>query len=303
MDIQKDISAFIHWAWTKVINVTGYDNFELKSVGYFLLLPLVCLVLEAILLGWKKSSLYILFTRFKEVQNDVFCFAIHAAGLYNLIGILFTFGIFYWAFGFFQKYGSLHIIDKIESGFLQFAIMLFVGDFKNYIRHWLFHKWGWAWRLHQFHHSASEFTMLTYLRSHAAEVALTNILDLFPFIIFGANFQAFAAVYVVREAHQYFIHSQLKSDWGLIGKYLLVSPLAHRIHHSTNENFHGKNLGNTFIIWDRLFGTYAETNADNVAEIGLPENPYNKESFIQEYWLCYKNAINDIFAPLFFNKR
>jgi sterol desaturase/sphingolipid hydroxylase (fatty acid hydroxylase superfamily) len=106
--------------------------------------------------------------------------------------------------------------------------------------------------------------MLTYLRSHAAETILTNFIDLFPFIIFGAGFQSFVWVYVFREAHQYFIHSQIKSDWGWIGKYILVIAFS-----ASDSSFHqsrlhyGKNFGNTFIIWDRLFGTYCEANPRN----------------------------------------
>jgi sterol desaturase/sphingolipid hydroxylase (fatty acid hydroxylase superfamily) len=36
-----------------------------------------------------------------------------------------------------------------------------------------------------------------------------------------------------------------------------VTPDYHRIHHSATIN-RGKNLGTTFRLWDRLFGTYVD---------------------------------------------
>ena len=38
----------------------------------------------------------------------------------------------------------------------------------------------------------------------------------------------------------------------------MVTPSAHRVHHGTNPEYLDKNYGNLLIIWDRMFGTYAE---------------------------------------------
>jgi len=284
----------VQYIWKKLLSITHYDHFEWSSFLTFFLVPVVCLLLELLIVGYERSSLRRLLASYKSSQNDIFSFLTHALGLYQLIGAVFTFGIFYFGYGLIQKHLCFHLIDSIQNIYLQFGIMLFVGDFKNYVRHFLLHKFGWSWELHKFHHSANEFTMLTYLRSHAAEAVLTNFIDLFPFIIFGASFQTFVWVYIFREAHQYFIHSQIKSDWGIIGKYILVSPLAHRAHHSVNPEYYGKNLGNTFIIWDRLFGTYYAPKEEQIKEIGLPDNPYNQNGFINDYINCYKRSLEAV---------
>jgi sterol desaturase/sphingolipid hydroxylase (fatty acid hydroxylase superfamily) len=282
------------WFLNNLKSVIHYNELTWKSLLIFLAVPFVCLLVELLLVGWHNSSMKKLVKLSRSSQNDLACFIMHTFGLYQLVGIVFTLGIFYYAYGFIQKNIALNWIDIIPGNTAKFFFMLLVGDFKNYIRHFLLHRFGWAWQLHSFHHSAQEFTMLTYLRSHAAETVLTTFLDLFPFIIFGAKFETIAAVYIAREAHQYFIHSQLTSNWGFIGKYILVSPLAHRLHHSTNPLHYGKNLGNTFIFWDRLFGTYYMPEANASIEIGLPDNPYNKSNFFKDYITCYVNSLKSL---------
>ena len=39
---------------------------------------------------------------------------------------------------------------------------------------------------------------------------------------------------------------------------MLCTPSHHRVHHGTNPQYLDKNLGMVFIVWDRLFGTFAE---------------------------------------------
>ena len=41
-------------------------------------------------------------------------------------------------------------------------------------------------------------------------------------------------------------------------EYILVTPSHHRVHHGSNEVYIDKNYGNLLIIWDKMFGTYAE---------------------------------------------
>ena len=36
-----------------------------------------------------------------------------------------------------------------------------------------------------------------------------------------------------------------------------MSPAFHRIHHSHDDAHRDRNFSNLFVIWDRLFGTYA----------------------------------------------
>ena len=53
-------------------------------------------------------------------------------------------------------------------------------------------------------------------------------------------------------------HSGINSDWGFIGKYIFLSPQAHRIHHSNLDCHVDKNFGHILVIFDRVFGTWYE---------------------------------------------
>ena len=97
--------------------------------------------------------------------------------------------------------------------------------------------------------------MLTRYRGHFLETAMKRVFDVIPFAIFG-SIESYLAVTVLVEMHQLALHSAFTSNWGWIGRYVLVSPAAHRIHHSAASKHFDRNMGNTFIVWDRLFGTY-----------------------------------------------
>ena len=55
---------------------------------------------------------------------------------------------------------------------------------------------------------------------------------------------------------QFWEHTNVKVNIGPL-KYLIICPAYHRVHHSATRNCR-MNLGTTFTIWDRLFGTYVD---------------------------------------------
>jgi sterol desaturase/sphingolipid hydroxylase (fatty acid hydroxylase superfamily) len=46
---------------------------------------------------------------------------------------------------------------------------------------------------------------------------------------------------------------------------IFVTPSHHRVHHSSNDKYLDKNFGSTFIIWDRMFGTFQSEEEKPVA--------------------------------------
>jgi len=281
----------LHYILHKILSIAGYDKFLWSNVIKTMLILIGCLVVEMLVVGWRRSSLYQLRYHFRLVSNDFFCFIIEVAGLYQFVGMLFYGGIFYYLYGQVQKHICFHLIDRIDSHTLQFMIMFFIADFKDYWIHWLTHRLGWAWELHKMHHSAERMTMLTSFRTHAAETALTSFMDLFPFIIFGAPAETFALVYLFRQIQNHFIHSQVNSGWGWVGKYILMSPAAHRLHHSIDPEHYGKNLGSRFIFWDKLFGTYYPPGKNVEYQIGIPDNEFNKKGFLFDLVNSYRKSM------------
>lgn len=259
---------------------------------FSLIITSIVLIIEFKFVGWEKSSFKKLFKFDKSTRTDFICWLMDTFNVSNVFGFIFSFGICYYLVGLIQKNFEFNLINYVSSPYIQVLIIFLAGDFKNYVRHYVFHKSKSLWELHQFHHSATSFNVLTRQRSHFLESEVSRFFDVFIFVILGSPLYAFIVVRFLKELHQMLIHSSLTSDWGFIGKYLLVSPAAHRIHHSTAPKHFNKNMGNTFIFWDRMFGTYYP--AETVAEIGVPNNAFNKEGYIKDLWRCIQGMFKAI---------
>jgi sterol desaturase/sphingolipid hydroxylase (fatty acid hydroxylase superfamily) len=68
--------------------------------------------------------------------------------------------------------------------------------------------------------------------------------------------------------YQFFLHTEHAPHLGPL-EWLLNTPAHHRVHHASNEHCLDKNFGGVFIIWDRLFGTFAEALRDEKLRFGL----------------------------------
>src|SRR4029077_7936965 len=80
-------------------------------------------------------------------------------------------------------------------------------------------------------------------------------------------------------------HSLLDWKFGPLGR-IVVSPWAHRIHHSTVPEHVNRNYGGVFSLWDRLFGSwYGGERLNSSSEIGVPDNDYNQRNVLVEFLL------------------
>ncbi len=78
-------------------------------------------------------------------------------------------------------------------------------------------------------------------------------------------------------------------------EYIFATPSNHRRHHGSQEQYINKNFGATFIIWDRLFGTYQQE--EERVRNGVTHNIEHKANPIHinfhevmDIWKDVKNA-------------
>jgi sterol desaturase/sphingolipid hydroxylase (fatty acid hydroxylase superfamily) len=50
---------------------------------------------------------------------------------------------------------------------------------------------------------------------------------------------------------------------------VLNTPTHHRVHHAVNASCLDKNFAGVFIVWDRMFGTFANAPPDEKLRFGL----------------------------------
>lgn len=269
----------------EIFNIT---LFNIDSILYYLYIIPAVIFFEFMFVGWEKSSIKKIIRLNKTVKTDAIIFFLQVFGLFNLLGVIFSFGIFHILFAAIYKFTNFNLIHTIDNIYLQTFVLIVIIDFIKYITHASFHKSQTLWIIHAFHHSATEFCILNRFRDHFLEGAIKKLFYVLPFAILG-SIESFLIIGVLTEFHKLIIHSAFRSNWGLFGRYIIVSPAAHRIHHSIKPEHYGKNYSTTFIIWDRLFGTYYEGEETN--DFGVAESNFNQNGLINDFIMVIKDFI------------
>jgi sterol desaturase/sphingolipid hydroxylase (fatty acid hydroxylase superfamily) len=252
----------------------------------FLSISITVILIELVVVGYHASSLKKIFNPNKSILTDIISWFIESFGFFRILSIILSFGICVYLVGIIEKSLPFKISLSINNVYLQFFIIYLVSDLKSYFRHFIFHKFKPLWPIHAFHHSSTNLTVLTRHRGHFLESEIGRFFDLIPFVLLGAPIESFFIVTIISELHQHLIHSEIRSDWGWFGKFIFVSPAAHRIHHSINSKHYNKNFGVTFIFWDHLFGTYH--SQELVEEVGVKDFSFNKKGYFHDVLLVYK---------------
>lgn len=137
---------------------------------------------------------------------------------------------------------------------------VWVGVFllRDLIYYWVHraeHRTSVLWASHMVHHSSQTISPVTALRVPWMEALYKPWLSLWMPLI---GFNPIAAVCLdvlaasigqLQHTTRWRRHSPL--DW------VAVTPSTHRVHHGSNPGYVDKNFGAVFVIWDRLFGSYA----------------------------------------------
>src|SRR5438477_159294 len=98
------------------------------------------------------------------------------------------------------------------------------------------------------------------------------------------------------DAHAGLTHSMLPWRCGWFGKYVLYSPIGHRIHHSALPEHKDKNLGFLFPVWDWMFGTYYKGDVIN-EEVGVEDNYQNTRGLLFDLAESTRRAWRSVGLP------
>jgi sterol desaturase/sphingolipid hydroxylase (fatty acid hydroxylase superfamily) len=294
----KDLSLTELYNW--ILEITGLLNFTLESLLSAIVLVTLALLVEFIVVGKKKSSLFRLFSfRSKTLKIDLISWLIVQLGLFDFLFFLSSFGIFHYLSSILFNSIDLRLDTHIYNTTILTVFVFILSDFKNYIFHRIMHLRPF-WELHAFHHSATEMNVFTATRTHFLQKMILILLDAIMYAFFQVPITVFIGVSLFYQFLQYLHHSEVNWDFGWIGKWLLISPKAHRIHHSNKEIHFNKNFGSFFVFWDKLFGTYHID--DEGFEFGLPNKKNNENTYLIEIWKGGKNFLKDTIKLIGFTK-
>lgn len=189
-------------------------------------------------------------------------------GLYTLNAVLTRVFIPVSAFGLATQTQSglfahlhAHVLAATVLGFL-------VLDGWSYVEHRLMHAVPSLWRFHLVHHSDVAVDFTTTERHHPIEAAIAagGLLALIyalaiPPLSVAIFFLSGTAVSLLSHAN---VRLPQRLERLLVP--LIVTPGAHLVHHSPERHETNSNYGFVLTVWDRLFGTYLDS--ERVAQPG-----------------------------------
>jgi len=181
---------------------------------------------------------------------------------------------------------------------LTFAALYLTMDFLFYWFHRMGHSVNVLWAAHAPHHSSEELNYTVGLRASVTQ-RLASFLFYWPLALVAEPEVALPLV-GLHLLFQLIPHTRVIKRLPKWIESWLNTPTHHRVHHGMNPKYLDKNFGGTFIVWDKLFGTYAEETEPVVYGVLRPVNTFDPVAINTQYFkLLWKDAVD---APLITDK-
>ncbi len=163
------------------------------------------------------------------------------------------------------QFGVLYIVDLPLWLFMLLGLLLLdlVGA---YFIHYIEHKIKWMWKFHMVHHADTHVDTTTANRHHPGESVFRAVFTLIGVLVCGAPIWLVMMYQSLSVVLTQFNHANIRLPLWLDKalSWFLVSPDMHKVHHHYTRPQTDTNFGNIFSIWDRLFGTFNYTPAEQL---------------------------------------
>jgi sterol desaturase/sphingolipid hydroxylase (fatty acid hydroxylase superfamily) len=277
----------------------------LIGIGTTFTAMLAAYLIELLLLGWLGSSLEALWKARASMKLDVLATLVIQLP-HKHLDYLLSLGLLYIVDTRSPQLAGISIAHWLPSWGLQAGCALLLSSLVGYWTHRLEHSIPALWALHKFHHSADRLAILTTFRDTKFSTGLDSALRVLPIALLTAPVAArptsaspayvLVGIYLLFVAltrlNSFLIHSNLDLSYGWVGRWLLVSPRMHRVHHSSSPAYHNRNFSFDLVLWDRLFGTYAWCDDAAKLSIGLADNSFNSSNSL-------KGVLRDYFVTTY----
>jgi sterol desaturase/sphingolipid hydroxylase (fatty acid hydroxylase superfamily) len=187
-------------------------------------------------------------------------------------------------FAFFWTYRSTTVPLDTWWG----LALLFLGtEFCYYWFHRCSHEIRWIWASHSVHHSPERIHLASAFRLAVTDLVSGGWIFFLPLIIVGFHPTAVAEMLAINLFYQFWLHTDIVGKLGPLER-VLNTPSHHRVHHATNPEYLDRNYGGILIIWDRLFGTFAEERPGIAIAYGLvqPVGSHNPLTIAFHQWIA-----------------
>lgn len=177
-------------------------------------------------------------------------------------------------YAFIYNHLSLDLFSSVAPWIL-WVITFFLWDFTFYWLHRIHHKYSTLWKVHQVHHQGEHFSLSLGIRNSWYS-SLTSIPFFIPLAILGITTEMFVLVGAIHYFIQFYNHNRVIRNSGWLESFL-ITPSHHRVHHGLDKVYLNKNFGGTFVIWDKMFGTFQKELKNLEEKYGLNNHIYSDD--------------------------
>ena len=259
-----------------------------------------------------------------SIKHDIYWFLFSMAGKFTRYLFIFPLEIIFYIINFDRLIVLLNLSnvkihlnleDNKLAALFSIILIFLLYDLCMYCIHYLFHKSEILWQFHKIHHVPPQINLFTNYRTHPVETFLNDRFQLIIISFFLAVISIEKSLYddrylLLKELSPliytyiliaFFIskfhHSGLPLFWNSKWNFI-NTPGDHLIHHS--RMIRNKNFAHTFIIWDKLFGTYYAIKNHNdflihLHDIGVDNESYENTNFISILFSPFINIFKLIF--------
>lgn len=163
-------------------------------------------------------------------------------------------GIYVWLFA------RLRCVGPLEASFGGWLVVMVAVDHQYYIFHRASHRINLLWATHAVHHQSEDYNLSTALRQGVFQ-DMAAAPFYWPLAILGVPPAMFILAKSLNSLYQFWIHTQAIDRLPGWFEWVFNTPSHHRVHHAVDPSYLDRNYAGILIVWDRLYGSFAEEKA------------------------------------------
>ncbi|KUR76097.1 sterol desaturase family protein [Novosphingobium sp. FSW06-99] len=152
------------------------------------------------------------------------------------------------------------------------ALLFVLDDFTYYWFHRISHECRLWWAAHVNHHSSQHYNLSTALRQTWTGEIVGTWTPWIPLALIGFPPQMILLQQTINLFYQFWIHTEAVHRMPRWFEYLFNTPSHHRAHHASNPRYLDSNYGGVLMVWDRMFGTFAQEVDHDPPRYGIMKN-------------------------------
>ncbi len=243
---------------------------ELPNVIVFAVPVMLSLVFLEWFISWRQN---------RDIYDGKDTLAAATIGIGNLIiSALVKVGIFFLVVVFYNISPF-----RIPPTWWSYIVCFVFLDLARYWAHRIAHEQRFWWATHVTHHTSKKYNFSVSFRlSWTQHIKIVFFL---PVVMMGFDPFVFFICHQIAVLYQFWIHTEYIRKLPAPIEFIFTTPSHHRVHHATNADYIDKNYGSTFIIWDRMFGTFQPEGEQAVYGITKNVDTYNPITLVFHEWV------------------